>query len=50
MADLVELDFKLVDLADDLSEAGDFTVGVGNRGGGAGGLVGGGSLGLGCEL
>ncbi len=50
MPHFIEFDLELVDLADDFSEAGDFSVGVGDGGGGAGGLMGGGALGLGCEL
>ncbi len=50
MPHFIEFDLELVDLADDFSEAGDFSVGVGDGGGGAGGLMRGGALGLGCEL
>lgn len=46
----VEFDLELVDLADDFSEAGDFSVGVGDGGGGTGGLMRGGALGLSREL
>ena len=47
---LVELGLQLVDLPQDISEAGDFSVGGGDGAGGTGGLVGDGALGLCCEL
>jgi len=46
----IELNLQLIDLANNFSEAGDFPIGVGDGGGDAGGLMGGGALGLGCKL
>ena len=50
MAHFVEFGLEVVNLAQDVSKAGDFSVGGGNRRLGARGLVKGGTLGLRCKL
>lgn len=50
MAHFVKFSLEVVNLAQDVSEAGDFSIGGSNRGLGAGRLVEGGALGLRCEV